>query len=165
MFGRSVPLLAVAAVLASEREEAASIRAQEVALAQALSTRDKVALLRITAGMRHVSWDCGSVVKNFHTELSREEWIEGVSRLQIESYQARVDQIRWLRAFGADHNPVKELSIAVVSLGEHFTIHSSRGQRIERRFPVRDDWAKVDGNWKLTARWYGPQQTCGAGPY
>jgi hypothetical protein len=164
MFGRSIFLVVVLAKLVSGRDEASSVREREDALAKALNARDKVGLLTLTDKDFHVDWKCGSVVRSFSTVVPREDWIDNVIQLRIDSYEAKISKVRLLRVRRADHESPSNDSMADVTVDEFWTIHSPRGSRIEKRFLTKDTWVKLQGTWKLAVRIYAPHP-CPDDPY
>jgi hypothetical protein len=75
--------MVVAAKLVIGRDDSSSVREQEDALAKALNAKDKIGLLTLTENLFHVSWECGSAVRNFSANVLRQDWIDDVSQLRI----------------------------------------------------------------------------------
>jgi hypothetical protein len=141
MFGKMSALLVIVTSLLTAGDESATLRERENALARAVRAKDKVVLSTLTNNGFHVSWTCGSVVHNSSAESLREDWIDDLIRLRIDTYEAVISKIRLAKG-----------DEAFVDLDEFWTLHSPHGARIERRFRTSDTWFKLQGAWKLTAR-------------
>jgi hypothetical protein len=119
MFGKSIFLLVVMAKLASGRDDLSSVRAQEDALAKAVNTKDKAGLLTLTDKLFHVSWECGSAVRNFTADVLRQDWINDVSQLRANSYKANISDVHFVRALGVANNDARtNKSMASVTVNE-----------------------------------------------
>lgn len=154
MFGGSILLLGVMARLAAADDESSLVREREDALAKALNARDKVILSTLMDKDFSLHLTCGSAVRNFSTEVRREDWIDDLIHLRIDSYAAVISKVHLVRG-----------SLASVTLDESWTVHSPRGSRIEKRFRTTDTWFKLQGTWKLTGRISAPYpRDCTDGP-
>lgn len=144
-----MPVLLIAA-FASGQADTTSIRSQEAALTTAIRTRDKAALTLLTDANLHVSWDCGSVVKNFHAELSRDEWLDDVSRLKINSYLTKISKIHFTA-----RGPLKYDTAAQADVAEHLQIRLPQGRgTLNKNLIATDAWVKRGSTWKLAVRIY-----------
>jgi len=149
----TVPVVLIA-TFAGGQTDSASIRSQEEALATALRTRDKTALIRLTDANLHVSVECGSAERTFHTVFARDEWLDGVSRLRIDSYVTNTSKIYLLTGRHPDDKTVNYNTLAMVTVTEHLQIRLPHGRTIRKEFTEQDSWAKQDGTWKLAGRSY-----------
>jgi hypothetical protein len=141
MFGRTSILLLVVTSFLTAGDESAILREREDMLARAVRAKDKVVLSTLTNNGFHVSWTCGSGMRNFSAESLREDWIDDLIRLRIDTYEAVISKIRLVKG-----------DQAFVDLDEFWTLHSPHGAPIERRFHTSDAWFKLQGVWKLVAR-------------
>jgi hypothetical protein len=127
MFSRSIFLMVVAAKLVIGRDDSSSVREQEDALAKALNAKNKIGLLTLTDNLFHVSWECGSAVRNFSTNVLRQDWIDDVSQLRIDSYKANISEVRFVRALRLDKDTQSNKSIADLTVSEFWTIQFASG--------------------------------------
>ncbi|MBV9035484.1 MAG: hypothetical protein JO182_13425 [Acidobacteriaceae bacterium] len=141
MLGRSAVLLVIAAKLFAAVDELSAVREGEDALARAVSAKDKAVLSALTDQNFWVYWTAGSVARTFDAKIDREDWINSVIQLRIDSYETTVSKT----------DLVKRDEV-IVNLDEFWTVYSPRGRRIEKHFVTRDTWLKRQGTWKLTGR-------------
>jgi hypothetical protein len=141
LLGSSIVLMAIAATMVTANDEREQIRRQEGALAQSLRTPSKDALLRLTASGFSLHLTCGNAVHDFATDVHRDEWIDSLIGLRIDSYRAVVSRIHLGRG-----------PSAIVTLNEFWTVRSPRGNRIDRRLLTIDVWVGTQGIWTLSSR-------------
>ncbi len=134
---RMVPQL----ILLVDADQSSSIRAKEKALAAALRAKDITVLSTLTDQKLRVSWTEGSAIRNVSTDEGKDEWMEHISHLEAQSYQAVISTIH-----------VAHGSQATVELQEYWVICSDRGTPIARHFHTTDFWFKWRGSWTLTGR-------------
>ncbi len=145
------------AKLVTASDELSLVRGREDALANAVNTKNKAVLSMLTDRNFHLSWSYGSAIRNFSTDMSREEWINSLNQLRIESYEIEISKVYWAGRKTA--RPSARLPVpsgaplsAYVTLHEFWTLLSPRGQRIEKRVETLDWWIKQQGDWKLASR-------------
>ena len=149
--------LLVLTKLITASDELVIVREREDTLANAVNAKDKAVLSTLTDKDFHLSWSYGSAIRNFRTDVSRDEWLEDVSNLRIESYEVEISRIYWTgrkaarpstRLPGSSESPFA----AYVTLREFWTLLSPRGRRIEKRVETVDIWIKQRNVWKLSSR-------------
>ncbi len=148
MLRRLVFAALLTAKLVAASDELISIRQREHAFADAVRSQNRAILSELTDKNFHVSWKQGTVIRNLETDVSRQTWIDDVSRLRIQSYEIEVSKVQ-LADKGGREGPV----LAVyVNLTEFWTVVSAKGRRIDQRVESLDFWVRQQGGWKLGSR-------------
>lgn len=133
------PLLV--ASLATASDDLATIHRQEDALADAINSHNKAVLYTLTSKDFHVSWNYGSVVEEFQTDLTRGDWINQITSLQVASYDLDIKRLDRAGPAGVQ-----------VILDEFITLRSPRGRTIQKRVRSTDIWMRQEDIWKLVTR-------------
>jgi DNA-binding transcriptional MerR regulator len=164
VFSRSMLLLVAVARLINGQDDASSVRVREDALAKALTAKNRMGLSGLADKHFHVSWECGSVVRGFSTDMLQEQWISAVDHLSIDSYVAKISEVHFVRVLHPSKNSPGANSMADVNVDEFWIIRSPSGMRIEKHSLARDTWINSQGVWELAARSYR-SHSCTDGPY
>jgi hypothetical protein len=148
-------LLAVAVTLiASGQDDLSSVHEREKAFAKALDSNDKPSLLALTDNQFHVYLTCGSAVRNFSTNISRQDWMDDLSKLPKYSYQNALSNVRFSHIRNREHEVQPDSSRAEVTSDEFWIFRSANGGPLKEHFTATDTWSKLNGTWKLTGRIY-----------
>jgi hypothetical protein len=140
--------LLVLGKLAFGSDDLDSVRDREYAVAAAITVNDESVLSSMTDRDFHLSWSYGSAVRNTRTDISRQEWMEGLGHVPIQSYAIKIESVNASGGPAMSEKPVA----AYVRLNEFWVLRSPRGRRIEKRVQTLDLWVKRDGSWRLAAR-------------
>lgn len=150
------PLLRLATLAASSlctlslrADELASVCNREYVLTAAIKSHNLDELRSFTNKDFHLSWSFGSAIRNVRTDVSREEWINGIQALRTEAYTIEIQRIRRSKNRGA--SPQARPS-AYVELVEFWTVRSSESRRIRKRVETQDLWIRQKDGWKLVSR-------------
>lgn len=153
MFGKSILLLAIAAKLIAADKGTLLVREREDLLSKALKAKDKVVLSVLMDRDFSFHLTCGMAVRSFSTEVRRDDWVDDLSHLRIDSYATAISKVNLIhgRRPNSEYKEA-EASIASVDLNDSWVIRSSSGSRIEKHFHTTDTWIKRQGTWKLAGR-------------
>src|SRR5947209_20585216 len=87
-------------------------------------------------------------MRSFHTDVSRQDWMDNLSHLRIESYEIEISTGHRADKGVRDQAP----SGAYVTLTEFWTLLSPGGRRIEKRVESVDLWVRQQSVWKQVSR-------------
>lgn len=134
--------------LVTASDALASINQRENALADAVRSENKALLSTLTDKDFHVSWNQGTAIRSLETDMSRQNWIDDLSHLWIESYEIEISKVQRADKGGRNRPPLA----AYVTLTEFWTVVSAGGRRIDKRVESFDLWVRQQGDWKLASR-------------
>jgi Domain of unknown function (DUF4440) len=134
--------------LVTASDKLASISQHENTLAKAVKSKNKAVLATLTDKDFHVYWSQGTVIRSLETDVNRQDWIDDLSHLRVESYEIEISKVQWADSRGRNQPPLG----AYVTLTEFWTVVSAGGRRIDKRVESLDLWVRQSGGWKLASR-------------